>query len=252
MTVDYERYARERPIFWGDYAYPRLFVEAAKRSTGTYADIGAGDGGQIRSALDQSLLAGYSRIVAVDIAEERLARIGALLPGVECVLGDAQQLPLGDDSVDFAYSSQVIEHVADDVRMAREIRRVLKPGASAVIGSALRLRGAWYFYRYRGRWVLDPTHVREYRSADEYTGIFQAAGFAVDAIEIEPIRYAISDLVLRALFRLRLMDPLAANAIYHRSGVLRRLREVRVSIPRYRHIFALVRKASGGTFGLAD
>jgi SAM-dependent methyltransferase len=244
MSVDYERYARERPIFWGDFEYPKIFLDAVANRRGAYADVGAGDGGQIRSALDRGLLAGFSRIIAVDISAERVARLLSLLPEVEGVIADAESLPFPDGSIDFVFSSQVIEHVPDDRAMAREIARVLVPGGAAVVGSALRLPGAWYFYRYRGRWVLDPTHVREYESIDQYTTVFTGAGLRVVSIEVELIRYAVSDLFMRALLATHLLRSDAAGSMYRRYPVLALLRRVRVAVPRYRHVFAHLTKQS--------
>jgi len=242
MTVDYERYARERPIFWGEVEYPAIFSDAIAGVAGTYVDIGAGDGGQIRSALDQGLLSNFSRIVAIDISSERIARMRPLLPEVEGFVGDAQALPLPDGSVDFAYSSQVIEHVPDDLAMAREIRRVLAPGGVAVVGSALRLRGAWYFYRCNGRWVLDPTHVREYESVEQYGAVFARAGLNVEKAAVYPILYSISDLMLRAFTAARLLNADTVGSLYRRHRFLERARSVRVAVPRYRHVFVHLTK----------
>jgi len=242
MTVDYERYARERPIFWGEIEYPKIFLDAIAGSSGTYVDIGAGDGGQIRSALDQGLLSNFSRVVAVDISAERIARMRPLLPEVEGIVADAQSLPLPDGSVDFAYSSQVIEHVPDDLAMAREIRRILAPGGTAVVGSALRLRGAWYFYRCNGRWVLDPTHVREYESVEQYVAVFRRAGLNVELTAVYPIFYSISDLMLRALTAARVLKADAAGSLYRRHRFLERARAIKAAVPRYRHVFAHVTK----------
>ncbi len=242
MTVDYERYARERPIFWGDFEYPQIFVDSVKGRTGTYIDVGAGDGGQIRSAADQGLLHDFSRIVAADISEERVLQVRRLMPEIEAVVADASALPFDDDSMDFVFSSQVIEHVPDDAAMAREIRRVLKPGGVAVVGSALRLSGAWYFYRYNGRWVLDPTHIREYESDAQYIAVFENAGLKVEQHEIEPIRYAMSDVLVRGLVRFGILSAAKSRSIYQDSAILRRARAWRVAVPRYRHIFVRARK----------
>lgn len=246
MTIDYERYARERPIFSGDYEYPSLFVDVVRERRGTYADLGAGDGGQIKSAVDQGLLRCFDRIIAVDISASRIARVASLLPDVEAVVADAQALPLADRSVDVVYSSQVIEHVPDDAAMAREIHRILRPGGAAVIGSAMRLPGAWYFYRYRGRWVLDPTHVREYASVEQYSRVFSDAGLSVLRTQIEPIRYAVSDMLLGALIRLRLSSARAAAGVYESSAFWRRARGWRLAVPRYRHVFALLQRPIEG------
>jgi SAM-dependent methyltransferase len=242
MTVDYDRYARERPIFWGDVEYPNIFLDAIAARQGTYVDVGAGDGGQIRSAIDRGLLAKFSRIVAVDISAERVARLKALLPEVEGVVADAQTLPFPDGTIDFVFSSQVIEHVPDDRAMAREMARVLAPGGIGVVGSVLRLPGAWYFYRCGGRWVLDPTHLREYASVEQYTALFEGAGLAVEGIAVEPIRYPITDLVMRALLATHFLRSDTAGSLYRDHAGLSRLRRVRLAIPRYRHVFARTRR----------
>jgi SAM-dependent methyltransferase len=55
---------------------------------------------------------------------------------VEVVPGDAENIPAQDASVDGVWVSTVIHHVADLAAAAREIRRVLKPGAPVLIRSA--------------------------------------------------------------------------------------------------------------------
>jgi len=47
------------------------------------------------------------------------------------VRGDAMQLPVGDELIDVVICTQVYEHVPDDVRLAAEIYRILKPGGMA-------------------------------------------------------------------------------------------------------------------------
>jgi SAM-dependent methyltransferase len=242
MTVDFERYARDRPIFWGDFEYPQIFHRAIAGCRGTYVDVGAGDGGQIRSALDRGLLAAFDRIVAVDISTDRIARVRTLLPEIDALVADAARLPLADASAGFIFSTQVIEHVADDRAMASEIARVLATDGRAVIGSVLRLRGAWYPYRRNGRFVLDPTHLREYTSPTQFAATFTNAGLRVDEIAVEPIRYPLSDLFTRALIALRLVKTDAAGSVYRRHPSLARLRRLTVAVPRYRHVFVLVTK----------
>lgn len=52
------------------------------------------------------------------------------------VAGDAESIPLADAHVDGVWLSTVIHHVPDLTAAAREIRRVLKPGAPILIRSA--------------------------------------------------------------------------------------------------------------------
>jgi SAM-dependent methyltransferase len=46
---------------------------------------------------------------------------------------DLQALPFADGTYDFIFASHVLEHVPDDERAIREIRRVLRPGGIAVL-----------------------------------------------------------------------------------------------------------------------
>ena len=46
---------------------------------------------------------------------------------------DLQDLPFDDASYDFVFASHVLEHVPDDAKAIREIRRILRPGGLAVL-----------------------------------------------------------------------------------------------------------------------
>jgi len=55
-----------------------------------------------------------------------------MAPGVtHCV--DIQAMPFEDGRFDFIWCSHVLEHVPDDAKAMRELRRVLRPGGIAVI-----------------------------------------------------------------------------------------------------------------------
>ncbi|HEU5214227.1 MAG TPA: methyltransferase domain-containing protein [Gaiellaceae bacterium] len=54
-------------------------------------------------------------------------------PHIRVLEGDATALPLPDESADAAWLSLVIHHVSDLEAAAREIRRVLRPGAPVLI-----------------------------------------------------------------------------------------------------------------------
>jgi SAM-dependent methyltransferase len=100
------------------------------------------------------------------------------------VAGDAADIPLPDASVDAAWISTVIHHISDLGAAARELRRVLRPGAPVLIRSAFAGRHeAITLFRYFPEAI---------RVLDTYPGVadveatFAGEGFATVGLEQVP------------------------------------------------------------------
>jgi ubiquinone/menaquinone biosynthesis C-methylase UbiE len=105
-------------------------------------------------------------------------------PAIRVFEGDAGALPLPDDSADAAWLSLVIHHIPDLTIAAREIRRVLRPGAPVLIrqGFPGRLDGIELI-----RWFPETARtVETYPSVADVCDAFAAAGFRREALE--PVR----------------------------------------------------------------
>jgi SAM-dependent methyltransferase len=86
-----------------------------------------------------------ARVVALDYAadEVRVTRntFGAMLEAgeitrdqfVASLQGDATRLPFNDASFDHIITSEVLEHIQDDVSAIAEFQRILKPGGSLTV-----------------------------------------------------------------------------------------------------------------------
>jgi SAM-dependent methyltransferase len=94
------------------------------------ADVGCSSG-----YLLEDLRAGHpdATLIGVDLVASGLRRAHALVPHARLLQADACALPLREKSVDAALSANLLEHVRDDMRALAELRRVLRPGARAVI-----------------------------------------------------------------------------------------------------------------------
>ena len=94
------------------------------------ADVGCSTG-----YLLEDLQAAYAdaTLVGVDLIAAGLRKAHRAVPAARLLHADACALPLADRSVDAVVSANLLEHVPDDSRALREIARVLKPGARAVI-----------------------------------------------------------------------------------------------------------------------
>lgn len=142
------------------------------------------------------------RVIGLDVARE-MVRIGrdkvrrqGLADRFRLGLGDAEQLPLPDRSVDGALIAFGIRNVVDRPRALRELARVLRPGARLVIlefgiPPNPLFRGLYFFYFRRilpliggilsgNRHAYEylPDSVRRFPAPGEFCALHRAAGFS--------------------------------------------------------------------------
>jgi SAM-dependent methyltransferase len=102
-------------------------------------------------------------------------------PAIRALEGDAGALPLPDASADAAWLSLVVHHIPDLRVAAREIRRVLRPGAPVLIrqGFPGRVDGVELV-----RWFPETARtVDTYPSVAHTCEAFAAAGFRCATLE---------------------------------------------------------------------
>lgn len=156
----------------------------------TLVDIGAGTGQFAAAFSDWFDLS----VVAVEPSAAMRDQI-AQTPVVQALEGNASALPLPDNSADAAWLSLVIHHIPHLGAAAREIRRVLRPGAPVLIRQGFPDR-----YEPAGplkqdsielvRWFPETARaVASYPSLADTCGVFAAAGFHQEALEHVPETY---------------------------------------------------------------
>jgi ubiquinone/menaquinone biosynthesis C-methylase UbiE len=116
-----EVYDRARPEY-PDEAVDWLARTLDLRAGRTVLDLAAGTG-----KLTRALARTRARVVAVEPAEGMLDLLRATAPGVEAFAGTAEEIPLGDGSVDAVTVAQAFHWFADERALA-EIHRVLGVG----------------------------------------------------------------------------------------------------------------------------
>lgn len=97
---------------------------------GAIVDVGCSSGyllEDLRAAHPDAL------VIGVDLVAEGLRRAHGNVPDAPLLLANCTRLPFRDQTVDVIVSANVLEHVADDVRALRELRRALLPGGVAAI-----------------------------------------------------------------------------------------------------------------------
>ena len=105
-------------------------------------------------------------------------------PRVTYLPGDAQHLPLANASCGAAWISTVIHHIPDLAAAAREVHRVLVPGAPVLIRSAFPGRTARItLFRF---FPESAAVVETFPSIEQVERDFGAAGFVLERLEAVP------------------------------------------------------------------
>ncbi len=100
---------------------------------GVVADLGAGEG-----TLAQMLARQAARVIAVDLSPKMVEFGSELarrhdLKNLEYRLGDIEQPPLDDASVDLAFLSQALHHAGSPQKALEQAFRIVKPGGQLVV-----------------------------------------------------------------------------------------------------------------------
>jgi len=183
--MNIETYARRHPKHKPGLLFPETIALIEKLPEGArLLDVGCAEGSTILS-LRQQWPSKFT-LIGVDLSLIRIRKAADKnIDRSWFQVGDAQKLPMRDSSVDFAITSQVIEHVPDETRMLRELHRVLVSGARFQVDTVYKKSWARYFYRAPVGWALDPTHLREYTDIDAFTSKFPP-GLIIQEIRLLP------------------------------------------------------------------
>ena len=233
--------------FLTEWMPPLLRRTAERDPPRVLADLGAGDGGTLWP-LDHAGLVGET-IYAVDISAKHVALCERLSPKVHGIVSDVAHVDeLAAGSVDSVVSSQVIEHLPDDRVLAPEIARLLRPGGWFYVSSVIRGPRAFWIYRGKPpapeRWQLDPTHMREYASEDEFRAALAHPDLELDTVRSAQLNFPLTDFAVRAAAKARLVAPERLPELYAKgpSWLARARRAIGVPIPGYRWVEATGRK----------
>lgn len=201
-------------------------------------DLGCGDGRLLYSMYRKGLLKNAEKVVGLDISEERIRKLRTTLPFINGITADVQNMKkIRSGSFDLVVSSQVIEHVPNDIKMLKEVYRILKPNGHFYVSTVIKKWYGFWIY-WKNGFKLDVTHVREYRTEEEFLNILKNNGFGIIEWKIDNVSYPILDLLIRLLIRLNLVEP--SPSFYLRHDTLRNFRnKLKLKVVGYKTIEVL-------------
>ena len=247
MTT-FQEYSKNAIFFYDEVIPEQLkhcFVGFGSRKI-KLADLGAGDGVLLAALHNNDLLSNVEEITAVDLSPERCKRLSAY-KGINVICSDVTSIPeIADSSIDLLVSTQVIEHV-DEEKFLSEISRIMKDDAKAYIASVISTYGAdpyfiykfgwmygWRFYKSdAGRHYVDPTHLREYASLDQYVEVFRKNKFNIISANKYPLKISIIDFIYRRLI-LKIFKIHDVNSHFEKHKLINYFREkLKIQPPGY-------------------
>lgn len=121
------------------YLRDRMY-ELLKAEGGLVLDLGCGTGNYTCALTDLGL-----NFIGVDPSEVMLEKARMQNDSIRWMIGTAEQIPLGDNSVESVLASLTTHHWKDIPRGFREVARVLKPGGHLVIFTSTpeQMDGYW-------------------------------------------------------------------------------------------------------------
>jgi SAM-dependent methyltransferase len=140
--------------------------------TKVFMEIGAGD-----CSLSLAMAKDFKKIYPMEVSDEITA--GIHFPeNIELIIFDGFDMPLESDSVDIAFSNQLMEHLHPDdaLEQIRSIHRVLKKGGKYICITPNGINGPHDISRFFGN-ELKGFHLKEY-TASELRALFLSIGFS--------------------------------------------------------------------------
>ena len=194
----------------------------------TILDLGCGDGAILYALIRLNKVTG-KRLIGVDILPSRINKMKELNFPIEGYVGNGEQLNmLEDKSVDFIICHQVIEHVENEDKLIKEAHRVLSGNGYMYLSTVFKARYAWFFHKNKyHKWVLDPTHLREYCSEEQ---LFQyLSKYFEHSIHRKILhKFSIIDFILHRCLGI-------GDDIYEKNKLLNWLRKIKLPILGYYH-----------------
>lgn len=226
--MDFEKYSLKHRHYWsGELSNRELKLLLDNNSFSSVIDIGCGDGALLYSLLKSGYLDHFSEVWAVDLSEDRLISVKKISEKIKTVFDDAQKLiNIPNNHFELVISTQVIEHVKDDGEMIRSLSRVCKKEGMVYLDTVFKKSYGWYFYKNRyGKWVLDPTHEREYSDEKNLLNKIKKAGLEIISSKKVLQTFPIIDFFIRRL-------NIKSRKIYEKRGI-KLIRKIKVPVLGY-------------------
>lgn len=220
-----DKYSRKFIHYYSDEP-PRLLKDVIENNKGAkvIADLGCGDGSILYALNKKGLLESFDKVYAVDLSEERINKVKQIDGKIDAFVSDVCDLnKFQSGQIDIIISNQIIEHVTDPELLIKEMGRILNGSGVIYLTTVFKKWYGWYFYKdKRNKWVIDPTHEREYTDNSQLIDCLKKYGLEIVANKKSLHWFALTDFILKRIGFTR--------DIYEKNVFFRFIRIIKVPI----------------------
>jgi len=239
---EFKEYSAKNIHFY-DNNISNMLTQAVCRKFGKgfrILDLGCGDGRLLHILKLQGYL-DNADITGVDLSPERIKNLTENLKEATGIVSDACNVKqLEDNSFDIIISSQVIEHIPNDSMHLKEIRRLLKEDGLLYISSVIKRWYGLYIHKNNGTIRLDPTHLREYASKEEFESLLEHNHLEPQKSRVFQCNFPVIDMFVRLMIKGNIIRP--DVSFFNRHKHLSKARAIKFPVPGYSLIETIAQK----------
>ncbi len=238
--MELDKYSKKYIHYYPDQP-PWLLLQLIENNSGAkaIADLGCGDGAILYALNKKRLLEHFDKVYAVDLSAERIEKVKRIDDRISTLISDVCDLhQIQSNEIDLIISNQIIEHVLDCELMIKEMSRILNNNGAVYLTTVFKKWYGWYFYKdKKGKWVIDPTHEREYTDDSQLLDLLKEHKLEIVENRKTLHWFALTDFILKRIGFTR--------DIYEKSLFFRLLRRIKIPILGYYNWEIVCRKTAG-------
>ncbi len=121
-------------------------------------------------------------LTGVDASDKAISYGKKFYKGINLIHADAHKLPFGNKNFDLVLCTEVLDHVAEPLKVLKEIKRVLKPGGIVIVelddSQNFIFRFIWYVWIHLPGSVWNHAHIHEF-SIEKLESMIKRSGFRI-------------------------------------------------------------------------
>lgn len=167
--------------FWHERKWSVL-KELLNGGSGKLLDLGCSDG---TTTYNISRVSPKLKVTGLDLYKEAIDFAKTKYENINFIFADAHKLPFKSGTFNYVTAIEILEHLQNPDEALKEIKRVLKPNGTLIIGQdtdSLLFKTIWWFWGKTKGSVWQNSHISSI-APDKLIKKIKKAGFKIESVE---------------------------------------------------------------------